>query len=262
MKRNRYFYLIILVIGFALSSTGHSATRRNTDPDGVVLQKKTVILVRSRKLAKDSPNRRKAKVSFPVVKSGISDPTVLAKVRSLLKLKNIFDTSLEEYREDTWLSELDYKVNYNKNFILDITFRQEGVGAYPDSQEKHLAINVRTGELFKAVDVFKSESMEDLARLVDNKLRAELRETVEQVNQDPSIDAEEKQRVPELYTDLKIEIKDLDNFSIDDKGITFLYDAGFPHVIQAYQPAGVYRFSYAELSQFLKREGAPQSLTR
>jgi hypothetical protein len=89
-----------------------------------------------------------------------------------------------------------------------------------------------------------------------------MKETIDQVNQDKTIDADEKKSVPELYEGLKIEVKNLDDFSIDDKGITFLYDAGFPHVVQAYQPVGQYKFSYAELSKYLQREGAPRSLVR
>jgi hypothetical protein len=170
--------------------------------------------------------------------------------------------SVEEYRAETWLDELDYRINYNKNFILDITFRQDGMGAYPDYEEKHLAINLRTGELIKASDVFKAEGLGSLAALVDRKLQAELKETIEQVNADPSTNAEEKAQVPELFENLKIEVTNLDDFVIGDNGITFLYDAGFPHVVQAYEPVGKYQFTFAELSKYLKREGAPQSLTR
>lgn len=260
----RYFTLVFpLLLLLAHSSTHRASTLPTAIPDGVVIQKRTVVIVRSGKYAKDlSPERRRVKVSYPIITSGISSPAVLAKIRSLLKLKNIFDTSLEEYRQDTWLSELDYKVNYNKNFILDITFRQEGVGAYPASDEKHLAINLKTGELIRAADVFRTEKLADLAALVDTKLQAEIKETIEQVNQDKSIDADERNSVPGLFENLKVEVKDLDDFSIDDNGITFLYDADFAHAVQAYQPAGVYKFSYSELASFLKREGAPLSLTR
>jgi len=253
------FSLLFLL---SLGSLQCVSTRSAPAQGRVVVQKKTVVIVRSRKLAGYTPERRKATVSYPIIVSGITDPVVLAKVRSLLNLKNVFDMSLQEYREDTWLSELNYRINYNKNHILDITFTQEGVAAYPDSQEKHLAINLRTGALIKATDVFKRESLAKLATLVDGKLQAEMKATIEEVNQDKTIDADEKKSVPELYEGLKIEVKNLDDFSIDDKGITFLYDAGFPHVVQAYQPAGEYRFSYAELRPYLQREGAPQSLTR
>jgi hypothetical protein len=48
---------------------------------------------------------------------------------------------------------------------------------------------------------------------------------------------------------------DLDEFVVGDGGVTFLYDAGFPHAIQAAQPEGRYFFSYARLSKFIKGDG-------
>ena len=258
----RYPALSISLIFFTLIYQ-LSVPANSTSPQGsLVLEKKTVILIRSGRIARQQPHRKKAIVSFPVVKGGVTDPVVLSRIRSLLLVKNIFETSIEEYRQDTWLSEFDYKVNYNKNFILDITFRQEGAGAYPDSSEKHLAINLKTGRLITVSDVFLDNSLSSLAAMIDKKLQAEMRETVDRVNQDSSIDAEEKSSVPELYKDLKFEVTHLNDFMISEDGITFLYDAGFPHVIQAYQPVGQYKFTYAELSTYLKRQGAPRSLVQ
>ena len=47
----------------------------------------------------------------------------------------------------------------------------------------------------------------------------------------------------------------LDEFSISDKGVTFLYDYGFPHAIQALEPDGRYFFTWAQMKQHIKRGG-------
>ena len=47
----------------------------------------------------------------------------------------------------------------------------------------------------------------------------------------------------EAYEALKFEAQNLDEFSVGRKGVTFLYDAGFPHVIRALEPDGHYFFS-------------------
>jgi hypothetical protein len=169
-------------------------------------------------------------------------------VRAILNLKNVFDTSIEEYRQDTWLSELDYTINYNQNYILDITFTQDGVGAYPDSQTKHFAINLKTGELIKAADAFNSSSLETLTTLLDNKLQAEIKQSIKE-------HPEEKENSASLFGELKYKVSDLDNFSVTNKGVTFLYDAGFPHAVQALEPNGQYTFTYSALKQFIKRDG-------
>ena len=61
--------------------------------------------------------------------------------------------------------------------------------------------------------------------------------------------------VKDQLNELKFEVKNLDEFSVSDKGVTFLYDAGFPHASRALQPAGEYFFSYAELLPYIKRNG-------
>lgn len=213
----------------------------------VLIQKRRIVIVRRGKFVRDFPERRRAIVNYPVV-LGPRNSAVLNKVRALFDFKNIFDTSLAEYRADTWLSEFDYKVNYNRNFILDITFVQDGIGAYPDTHTKHLAINLRTGELIKAADAFDSALLDKLAALVDEKLQAENQATIRDSGDD-------RETARDLVKDLKIKVSDLDDFSISDKGVTFLYDAGFPHAVQALQPVGRYFFSFAELKSYIRRDG-------
>ena len=43
---------------------------------------------------------------------------------------------------------------------------------------------------------------------------------------------DDKAAVNDAYDILRFELKDLDNFSVSKRGITFLYDAGFPHRYQ------------------------------
>ncbi|MFL6334361.1 MAG: hypothetical protein ACJ754_13690 [Pyrinomonadaceae bacterium] len=219
-----------------------------------IIQRRRIVIVRRGALARQFPERRRAVVNYPSV-SGIADRAVLRKVRALLDIKNVFETSLAEYREDAWLTESDYKVNYNKRDILDITFRQEGVGAYPDTNTKHFAISLRTGEVIKAADAFEAGSLERLAGLANEKLRAEVAARVAEVEKDKETGAEEKDSLKESLRGLTFGVENLDEFEVSDRGLTFLYDAGFPHVIQALQPDGRYFFSYERLAPYVKRGG-------
>jgi hypothetical protein len=83
---------------------------------------------------------------------------------------------------------------------------------------------------------------------VDKKLQAENQATIRDSGND-------RETARDLLKDLKIKASDLDDFSISDKGVTFLYDAEFPHVVQAFQPVGQYFFSFAELKPYIKRSG-------
>lgn len=222
--------------------------------DRAVIQRRRTVLIRTGRIAKEFPHKKRAVVTYPVV-SGLRNPEVLRRVRSLLDFKNIFDSSLKEYREDAWLEEFNYEVNHNGNSLLDITFRQSGSGAYPDDHEKHFLINLDNGRLVKASDAFAPDKLASLAAAVDRKLQQELRELAAEHAKDKDAGPEERESIKQAYENLKFEIANLDDFSVGPKGITFLYDAGFPHVIQALAPAGKYLFTFAELKLYIQPNG-------
>src|SRR6185503_4218366 len=140
------------------------------------------------------------------------------------------------------------------NYILDITFTQDGAGAYPDTQTRHFAINLKNGNVIKAADAFMSDKLPALANLVRAKFQAELKQILIDLAESKS-DAEDIRVAKEAQEALEFKLSDIDDFSISDKGVTFLYDAGYPHAIRAFEPEGRYFFSYAELKSFIRRDG-------
>ena len=244
---------ILLVSFLILTSVNIYAGQANAAKPSItdehaIIQRRRVVLVRSAELAKDASYKKRAVVVYPVV-SGLSAP-VLGRVRKVFDFENIFDYSLKEYREDTWLDEFSYKVNYNGNYLLDVTFSQSGSAAYPDDQTKHFLINLRDGSVVKPSDVFEAQKITQVVTIVDRQLQREIKAC-----KDEEKDPADKEAVDDTYKDLKFQLKDLDDFSVGPKGITFLYDAGFPHVIRALEPAGRYFFSYSALKSFIKRDG-------
>src|SRR5215216_1984163 len=141
MRHRHLSTSLLLLAALACAALAGAAPDTKGGFPSVTIQKRRAVLVRTGKVVRDFPDKRRAVVNYPFV-GGPRNSPVLRKVRSLLEIKNIFDTSLEEYRRDAWLTEFDYEVNYNRNYILDITFTQEGSGAYPDTHTKHLAINL------------------------------------------------------------------------------------------------------------------------
>ena len=86
--------------------------------------------------------------------------------------------------------------------------------------------------------------------MADRELQREIKRIANE-NRDPDV----KEAVDGAYDNLKFEVMSLDEFSVGPKGITFLYDAGFPHVIKALEPEGRYFFSYSILREYIKRDG-------
>ena len=246
---------LVLIALSLLSFTSSSVVASQTGTakeDQAIVQRRRVVLLRSPKLVKQFSYKKRAVVVYPVV-SGLSAP-ILRRVRSLLDFKNIFDYSLKEYREDTWLDEFSYKVNHNGNYLLDITFSQSGSAAYPDDQNKHFLINLRNGNVVKASDAFVKDKLGQLSVLVDRKLKLELKEILGSLR-DSKSDPEDVRIASEAQEPLECKLENLDDFEVGAKGITFLYDAGYPHVIQAFEPIGRYFFSYSELKPYIKRDG-------
>jgi hypothetical protein len=212
-----------------------------------------VVIIRRSALIKDFPEKKRATVTYPVI-SGLKDAQVLRRVQAILRVKNVFDSSIAEYGEDNWLEEFRYVVHYNKNNILDITFTQDGAGAYPDTQTRHFAINLKNGRVIKAFDVFSSSSLPVLRTMLDGKLQSELREILKSLK-DSKSDPEDVRIATEAQEPQGYTIENLDDFEVGAKGVTFLYDAGYPHVIQAFEPNGRYFFTYPALKPFIRLDG-------
>jgi hypothetical protein len=239
-----FSFLLLSCVAYTALPAGASTS---DSAPSVVIAPRRIVLVRTGRVARDFPERKRAVVLYPVIR-GPKNSAVLNKIRALLDFKNIFGSSLAEYREDAWLTDFGYKVNYNRNYILDITFTQSGVGAYPDTQTKHFAINLKTGELLKAADAFNSDALDQLAYQVNQMLQVEIKKIIKD---HPDIKGDSDQ----LFGALEFKASNLDDFSVSNRGVTFLYDAGFPHVVQAVEPDGRYFFSYAQLKPYIKRGG-------
>jgi hypothetical protein len=129
------------------------------------------------------------------------------------------------------------------------------MGAYPDSKDKHKLIYLKTGELVKAAGVFHQNQFTRLATQVDKQLQQEIRSIIRDMSRDKQLSAEEKQSLKSSFAELKFKEENLDYFSVSDRGLTFLFDAGFPHAVQALQPNGRYFIAFSSLKQYINSNG-------
>lgn len=221
----------------------------------IVIQPKRTVYTRK---GKDVPKEKRTfVVTYPLF-NGTMDAAAKKNLEKTISYWRVFETTLQENLGDyDWLSEMSYAVNYNKNGILDIALTMEGVGAYPDQSTKNLVIDLKTGEQVKFADVFKTESLDKFAPLVDAKLKAENADTIKSIEEDKSsgYTKEDNDSFKEQLDALSFTAETFDEFSVSDEGVTIFYDAGFPHVIQALQPAGRYFFTWAEVKPFIKPDG-------
>ncbi|MEP6904191.1 MAG: hypothetical protein ABJA66_20905 [Actinomycetota bacterium] len=219
-----------------------------------ITPKKTVYTRKGKVTFKE---KRTFTVIYPIVAGTISAP-VKKKLANTISYWRIFETTLQEnLSESDWLSEASYKVNYNKNGILDISLSQEGSAAYPDSQTFNLVINLKTGEQVKLADAFKTNSLAEFAQMVDKKLKVETATIIKSIDKGEfgNDDKESNESLKEQLKGLEFTAESFNEYEVNDKGVTILYDAGFPHVIQAAQPDGRYFFTWAEIKRFVRADG-------
>jgi len=189
-------------------------------------------------------------INYPKVKA--STPTLSKKIEAAISYSSVLKLDLRgELRDEQWLEEADYEVGYNKNGALSITLSMEGSGAYPSGTTKHVVVDLRSGVRVRPADVFSNLS--GLLAMVRKAKDREVAQAIVEIKKDPEtkdIDPADQFKESSKYNPLK-----LDEFSVADDGVTFHYDYGFPHVIQALQPSGEFMFTWKQLKPYIKAGG-------
>src|SRR5712671_1976828 len=90
MKRLR-LSLIILTLPIVMIAVSSVVAAQ----DHVIVQPRRVVIIRTGKVARDFPERRKAVVRYPVVQ-GLTDATSLRRIQNTLALKNVSGSTLAE----------------------------------------------------------------------------------------------------------------------------------------------------------------------
>jgi len=207
-----------------------------------------------KRTAADVPDfKRHFEVRYPVF-SGNLTRAALANLKTNTDYWQVFEISLEEnLKDDDWLTSLDYQVIYNKNNILDIRLAMEGVGAYPDTSYLYMVFDLRTGKEVAVEDLFAQ--LPRLRNMIRAKMKSQENALGREVKKELALHRSFESGAEYYPPPEKLELKSLEGFSVSDRGVTFLYDYGFPHVSQALQPPGKFFFSWAQLKPLIRRDG-------
>ncbi|HEV7645740.1 MAG TPA: hypothetical protein VGO50_17505 [Pyrinomonadaceae bacterium] len=193
-----------------------------------------------------TPYKKTFSVIRPKVK-GVA-AALAKKIETTIGYEKNFDFSVqEEIKEIQWLEEASFDVDYNKRGILGVSLTIDGSGAYPDGSTKPVVVNIKTGNRVLPQDVFTS--LNGLAAKAKVKQQAEIKQGLTDIKKEEP-DAESPEN---LFESADFTAEGLKEFSVSDKGVTFWYDYGFPHVIQAMEPEGRYFFTWAELKPYIKQ---------
>jgi hypothetical protein len=200
--------------------------------------------------------KRNFTITWPVVKA--ATPALSRKIEAALSYeKNFQFTIREEMREIQWLENASYGVLYNKGDLLCVSLFIEGSAAYPDSSTKWVVVDTRTGVRQTPAMVFTN--LQGLAAMITKDQKKEIAEGIKEIKNDAQA---EEPNPEQLFSDSKFTITNLKEFSVDKNGVTFHYDYGFPHVIQALQPAGEFSYTWSQIKPYLKPGGSLAAAAR
>lgn len=216
-----------------------------------ITQKKTIY----RRPKPEADYKKTFTIIYPRV-SGLS-PTLNKKVQTTISYEGTLGLKLkEELGEFQWLEEASYEVNYNKNGILVITLSMEGSAAYPSTSNKTVVVDLKTGNRVTPAAIFTNPS--GLAAMCRKSQKAEIAQSIKDIKKDNA----DEQDPEQWFADAKFTAKNLGDFSLNDRGITFLYDYGFPHVVLALEPDGSYFFTWHQLKPYLRSGSLLQRVIR
>jgi hypothetical protein len=242
---------LLMIAGALLSCTGTRPYVKdrfeNTFEDPVIILDEVI------KIPSTGVNRKEIHLVLPVI-TGLKNATVFERLQETLSLKALFGVSLDDIRKeaaegDLGTQRVHYQVNFNRHDILDITLTMETMGAYPDHQNAHRIFDLKTGARLSAADTFNKAMLNSLLARVKEMKAAHEKDAVN------GLDVETKNVFVNLVSQAELNLISLDEFSVSEKGVTFLYNYDFPHVMRALEPNGQYFMSYAELKPYIDPKG-------
>lgn len=232
----KYFFAILIVtLALAASAAAQS----------VVLTAKTTVYTRPKPM---DEHKKTFKVTRPVVKA--STPALSKKIQDAISFEKVADLNIkEELTEIQWLEEADFVEDYNKNGLLGITLTVSGMAAYPSGYSRHVLIDIKTGNRVTPSMVFSD--LDGLAAKVKALQEKEIADAIVRIKaEDP-----ETEDPATLFESADFTSEELSTFIIEDKGITFVYNYGFPHVILALEPDGRFFLPWSEIKGHIKPAG-------
>ncbi len=220
----------------------------------VVITAKKVTYKRSKPM---SEYKKSFTIRYPKVRA--SSPALSQKIETSISYQKVLGLKLnEELRGGEWLEEADYEVGFNKNGVLCVRLWMDGSGAYPSGTSKYAVVDLKTGLRAKPSDAFTN--VPGLLRLVRKAKDEEVTHAIAELKKDPEnkdINPEDMFKEHDQYNPLT-----LNDFEVTNTGVTFHHDYGFPHVIQALQPDGEFKFTWTQLRSFIQPGGLLSRIER
>jgi hypothetical protein len=167
--------------------------------------------------------------------------------------RSLSDAVAEFQPNGLGVTSVTFDVPFNDNQLLNLILRTETEQAYPDHFEHYALFDLRNGKRLQADDLWARPTKAKLVALLQRKLNRNITEAL----RDPA--DESSGLTPELVPTIgktTIDDETLASITIQKQGIVLTHEFGFPHAVEASEPDGTLKLSWAELRPF-RRAGSP-----
>lgn len=145
----------------------------------------------------------------------------------------------------------NYKVNYNDNGLLDISFHWKLILGHLYEELYTIVFDVNSGARVMPQHVFMNTS--GLVAMIKKAQQLEVKQAIATMKKNDRLYAMCSFVKKEFRG--KFSARNLANFSISDKGITFLYNYNKEHMCVDTYPTGRYFFTWSQVKPFIKPAG-------
>ncbi len=242
---------VLLAFGAAGGSpAGCASAKKDPSADSVKIVKRTV------EIPGTGSDYLGADVSYP--EFVMPNEAARKRLEAGAGLKAGTGMSLEECKAEvadgTWLREIDYSVDYNRNDILSLTYTVGGMGAHPSESEHRLSVSISTGRPLTVEETFRPEGRKTLAGFIDQRLQKAIKAKIREL--EPDDRAELQERLANRDGGKPVfRVKNLESFQVVDGGVAFFYEFDFPHAYLAWEPDESFVLKFAEPWTFLEKKG-------
>ena len=155
--------------------------------------------------------------------------------------KNVFECQI---------TNVDYKINYNKNGVFDCSFELEYLGAHLNYDYHRTTLDLYTEKQVFLNEIIKETELNILIDFCNEEIKIKTKHALEEALNNNQIQTDEA----ELFEGFEFDKKDLNNFSFNEEGVTIYYNFFFPHYARAIEPNGEIFLNWNELEKYLNTE--------
>lgn len=191
-------------------------------------------------------------LTFPIVI--LKDTTATHKIKACLTLLNVTGYSPEEikqqkedYKKDSLmqgLTDLNFEVTYNTNCLLSMSFFIGTMGAHASGFSAYYNFDVSTGDSVFIYKLLDETKINTLVKLCNDAIQKRIATSKKEHATDDF--------VLEQLTDKKFTRADLSVCYITNTHVVFVFNFGFPHVIQSAEPDNFIKIPREEFRKYLK----------